>query len=136
MRYTWAFVHRVLIALMVLGFGMALVGVVGEVLGWWNDVGQTLVTVGTIVGALAGTVELVSGASEGTVEAVREDVGGVREALGSVRAEVGGVREDVGEVHDAVEANGEQLGKLETLDDIQRALDKQTGVLEEMRDAG
>lgn len=106
----------------------------GQMLGWWNDVGQILITVGTIVGALAGTVELVSGASLARVEAVQADVGGVREAVSGVREEVGGVRRDVGNVHEAVEANGDQLGKLEGLDDIEHALNEQTSVLEQIRD--
>lgn len=33
MQYSWAFVHRVLVASMLVGFGMAILGIVGEVAG-------------------------------------------------------------------------------------------------------
>lgn len=111
MQYTWDFVHRVLIALMVLGFGMAILGAVGEVLGWWNDIGEVLMTVGTILGALTGVMALLGGASEATIQSLRNDVG---------------------DVHDAVIGNGEKLG---TLDAIEVELDTQTSVLEDIRDS-
>lgn len=138
MQYTWDFVHRVLIALMVIGFGMAALGLIGEILGWWNDVGQILMTVGTVVGAGAGLVELVGGASEATVEAVREDLGTVDEAVGEVHGAVGDVHEAVGDVEGAVGDVQAAVGgvgeKLGTLDAIEVELDTQTSVLEDIRD--
>lgn len=94
----------------ILGLLVAILGGVGELLGWWNEIGELMVSTGTIVGAVAGIFILFEGASQQTVEAT----------------------------HHTVEDNNELVResntKLETLDDVRYELDRQTGVLEDIRD--
>lgn len=94
-------------------FAMAILGLVGEVLGWWNDTGELLVSIGTI--------------------------GGLVLTTGFGFASAG--RRQVSTVHDAVLDNGKtlvsvdgKLDKLDGLDRVQVQLDQQTGVLEDIRD--
>ncbi len=88
----------------------------GQIVGWWNDVGEVGMTVGTLGGLFLTFTTLIRGADSTEVRAV----------------------------HDAVESNGDKLdkldsidaklGKLDDLDRVQLELDKQTGVLEDIRD--
>lgn len=89
--------------LAILFFGMAILGIVGELLGWWNDIGEVLTIVGTIGGLIVSWAALSAGATE----------------------------QQVDRVHAAVVDNGEQLEKLDELDAIQLELDRQTDVLGE-----
>lgn len=101
-------VERYLLFLIVLGLVMVVVGVLGEVLGWWNDTGEVLATVGALV-------SLLVSAGFGVYTSSRRQVQGVRQA---------------------VLENGVQLGKLDKLDKlevIERALvaeDRRTSKLD------
>lgn len=87
-------------------FGVAILGAVGQYLGWWDAIGEVLMSVGTLAGVLITVLGAVEGAT----------------------------RDQVERVHEAVVDNGQQLEQLETLDDIQFELDRQTGVLAQIRD--
>lgn len=87
-------------------FGLAVLGAVGEYLGWWDAIGEVMMSVGTLAGVLITVFGIVEGAT----------------------------RDQVAQVHDAVVDNGQQLQRLDTLDDIQFELDRQTGVLAQIRD--
>lgn len=96
-------------------FGIAILGAVGEYLGWWELVGEVAMTVGTIAGLLLGVSSQITGATESQVD----------------------------RVHEAVQDNGRKLNKLDKLDRlddldkldrVQLELDRQTGVLEDIRD--
>lgn len=106
MALSWEQVQRILVTVMILSFLVAILGGVGEHLGWWDALGEVMMTTGTVVGGLAGIFTLYGGAS----------------------------REQVQEVRAAVVDNGDKLDKLDTLDDIQFELDRQTGVLAQIRD--
>lgn len=95
--------QRLSLVVAILFFGMAILGIVGEVLGWWNDVGELLTTVGTLGGLIVSWTSLTAGSTEAQVD----------------------------RVYQAVVDNGEQLEKLDSLDAIQLELDRQTGVLGE-----
>lgn len=84
-------------------FGIAILGAVGEYLGWWELIGEVAMTVGTIAGLLLGVASHLTSATEAQVDRVQE----------------------------AVRDNGQQLEKL---DRIQLELDRQTGVLQDIRD--
>lgn len=106
MKFKTSTVQRISFVLAILFFGMAILGIVGEVLGWWNDIGEVLTIVGTLGGLLVAWTALAAGSTE----------------------------EQVDRVHRAVVDNGEQLeklGDLEKLDVIQLELDRQTDVLGE-----
>lgn len=100
-----------LIGLAALGFAMAILGIVGEILGWWNDTGEILVTVGTLVGLLVSGGAFIYGAG-------RDQVTDVKQAV-----------LDNGRTLTSVDGKLENLDKLDDLDVVQAKLDTQTGVL-------
>ena len=94
-------------------FAMAVLGLIGELLGWWNDAGAWLVGIGTGGALLLAMLGLLWSASRG----------------------------QVGAIATAVNANGAKLDlangkldlaniKLDQLDAIQFELDRQTGVMD------
>lgn len=86
--------QRLLKTVTIVSFAIAFVTLVGELAGWWNDLGELLLTITTVVGALGGSATVVVGSSE----------------------------EQVRNVHSAVLANGRKLDKLDKLDAIEDAL--------------
>lgn len=109
--------QRILITLTILSFIVAVIALLGELFGWWNDLGEVLLIVATIVGALGGVATMMVGSSS----------------------------EEVRTVHGAVVDNGATLAsmddKLDKLDELEKLdavdgkldaaqvkLDKQTGV--------
>lgn len=103
MKLSTSTFQRLSLVVALLLFAMAILGIVGEVLGWWNEVGEILTTVGTLGGLLVAWSALATGSTE----------------------------EQVDRVHQAVVDNGAKLEKLDKLDGIQLELDRQTGVLGE-----
>lgn len=98
-------VQRSFLILAALFFAMAILGLVGEVLGWWNDAGEVMVTVGTLGGLILTAATYTTGTTE----------------------------DKVARVHGAVVDNGRKLDKLEKLDGLDRIqgeLDRQTGVMD------
>lgn len=119
-----------------LGFGMAILGAVGELLGWWNDVGQILMGAGTLLGVVMTAASVTTGASHEQVEVVQAGVETTHDKLDSMD----GTLDSVDGKLDSVDG---KLEKLDELDVIQAELDAQTGaldrqieVLEQIRDAG
>jgi len=113
MSLEWKTVNRVLTAVSILAFAIAILGAIGEFLGWWNAVGEILITSGAVIGALTGLASLVGGAGQQTVAAIHRTVENNNGLL---------------------EESSQKLDRLETLDDVQYELDRQTGVLEQIRD--
>ncbi len=74
MGLPWPTVQKVLYAIMVLGFGMALVGLIGTILGWFSPPGDVLMIVGTVMGALAGMASLIGSTTRDQAETVVEGV--------------------------------------------------------------
>lgn len=97
-------------------FLLFLVSLIGELLGWWNLIGEIGMGVGAAVSILLTLIGVLAGAGRQQVDAVGDDVRGVRYA---------------------VLANGvrlqklDKLDKLDDLDRVQAELDAQTGVLGE-----
>lgn len=98
--------HRLLVAGSVLGFLVAILGLIGELLGWWDLVGEILMATGTVLGLLLAAVDLFRGASE---------------------AQVNGIDQTL----DRMDAKLDPLDKLDT---IGTRMDQQTVVLEQIRD--
>lgn len=113
-RTKWDYIYYAMIAGTIFFFGMAIVGFVGELLGWWNDVGEALMQVGSAGGALLGGATLVVGSSRSQVEATKDAVEDTRDA--------------VDETKRAVEDNGD------TLERVDEHLSEQTRVLRQIRD--
>lgn len=120
--------ERVFLLEAVLGLLVAALGVVGELLGWWNDVGEVLVTTGTLASVVLGLGFGLANASRRQVTGVREAVEDNGEALSDVHRAVHGNGDKLDAVHEAIA--GED-GVVPELDVIQAELDAQTGVLEE-----
>lgn len=91
-------------------FGIAILGAVGEYLGWWDLIGEVAMTVGTLAGLLLGVASHITTSTETQVDQVQV----------------------------AVETNGSKLdsidGKLDKLDGIDAGIDRQTDLLAEIRD--
>lgn len=102
--------QRLSLVVALLLFAMAILGIVGEILGWWNDVGEILTTVGTLGGLLVAWSALATGSTE----------------------------EQVDRVHQAVVDNGKKLDKLDgiqlELDRQTGVLGEQLAVLTDLRD--
>ncbi len=101
-RTKWDYVYYALIAGTILSFGIALLGLVGELLGWWNDVGEAFMYLGTAAGL----------------------------ALAATTAIIGSTRSQVDETTQAVEDNGVVLHRVDSrLDSVDQEMSKQTIVL-------
>lgn len=120
--------HALLISktVFVIGVLMFLLGLVGELLGWWNDVGEILIQVGTGAGAFGGLATVVVGSSSGEVRAVHEAVEDNGETLHSVDGKLDSADGKL----DSVDGKLDRLEKLDDLDVIQTELDTQTGALD------
>lgn len=113
--------QRLMWVLAALGFATAILGAVGELRGWWNDVGQILMGAGTLVGVVMSSSSLLVSSSSEQVEAVLDG----QETT-----------------HETLESMDSKLDKLDELDVIEAELNAQTGaldrqleVLEQIRDA-
>lgn len=111
--------------MMVAGLLLAIVAIVGELLGWWNDVGEILLAIATIVGTLGGVASLIIGSSSEEVRTVHETV----QENGATLRSVDGKLDKL----DAIDEDLDKLDKLDAIDDdldkVQVQLDTQTGVL-------
>lgn len=109
-KFKTATVQRIFVVGAILFFLMAVAGIVGEILGWWNDVGEIVTIVGTLGSLMLGSGALSTGASQ----------------------------EQVSSVHRAVVDNGRKLDTLDViqheLDRQTGVLDEQLTVLCEVRD--
>lgn len=92
----------------------------GQIAGWWNDVGEVGMTVGTLGGLFLTFTTLIRGADSSEVRAVHEAVESTGETLSSIDAKA--------------DLQIEKLDKLDDLDRVQLELDRQTGVLRDIRD--
>lgn len=101
-------------------FIVGVVSLLGEILGWWNDLGEIGTTVGVLGSTLIGYATLKYGADRSQVSAVHEAVEGNGKTLKSLDRKA--------------DKQIEKLDKLDDLDRIQLELDQQTGVLEDIRD--
>lgn len=123
------FWYSILIA--ILGWSMVALGLVGEHLGWWNDVGQAIINAGSVTGVVAGLVGLFLGASRPQIRQVTTTVADSNQRLKRIGSTVA-----------SVDSKLDKLGQLDKLDVIQVELDRQTGVMDhqvrilgEIRDA-
>lgn len=112
--------------LMIGGALLFLLGLVGELLGWWNDVGELLMQVGTGGGAIGGLAALVIGSSSEEVQEVHEAVEDNGRTLDSVDDKLDSVDGKL----DKLDSVDGKLDKLNELDVIQAELDAQTGALD------
>lgn len=129
--------QRILWFLAALGFGMAILGAVGELRGWWNDVGEVLMGVGTLLGVVMAAASVTTGASHEQVRAVNEGVGIAHAKLDSMDGKL-----DKLDVIEEALVEDRDDGRVSKLDVVQAELNAQTGalkhqvrILEDIREA-
>jgi predicted negative regulator of RcsB-dependent stress response len=120
--------ERILLVGAVLGLLVAALGVLGELVGWWDDVGELLVTTGMLASVVLGLGFGLANASRRQVESVREAVEGHGAMLTDVHRAVDGNGDKLDDVREAIAGEN---GVVTELDVVQAELDRQTGVLEE-----
>lgn len=106
-------------AVMWAGILLGIVAIAGEILGWWNETGEAMLTVATVLGAVGGLMALVVGSSSEEVRTVHHAVQENGETLDSVDTKL-----------DKLDTIDVKLDKLDELDVIQAELDRQTGALD------
>lgn len=100
---------------------IGVVSLLGEILGWWNDLGEIGSTIGMVGGLMLGIATLVLGAG--------------REQATTIRHYVEKNHELAHKNHRVAEKSHELLRSSDsTLDKIQLELDEQTGVLRDIRE--
>lgn len=121
---------RVSLILAAFFFGLAILGAVGEVLDWWNDVGEALVTVGSLAGLVLTGVTAYYAAGRSQVSAVRETVQDNNELLE-------GNNELLQDNNELLQDNNEVLresnDKLDRLNKLEQ-LDRQVELLQDIRE--
>lgn len=115
--------YRLSIGLTIFFFLVAIVGIIGALLDWWNEVGEVIITVGTLAGTIGAFVSIGIGSSRDQVQTVHAAVHAKGSTLGSMDGKLDSV-------DGKLESVDTKLDKLEDLDTIQAELDHQTGVLD------
>lgn len=120
------------LAYMLMGVAMMVLGVAGELLGWWNDLGENLVLSGAIQLALGALLTYLFGASRKQVAVLtaetRSGFREVNERLGSVDEHLGSMDQRLGSVDQRLGSVDQRLGSIEG------KLDEGNGILREIRD--
>lgn len=107
---------------------LAIVSAIGEILGWWNLIGEIGMGIGGTASVILTLIAVLSSAGRGQVAGLGQDVRSVDENVRSVDRNV----EKNGEKLDFVgKALAGEEGVLRELDRIELELDAQTGVLHE-----
>lgn len=108
-----------------LGLAIALLGVIGEYRGWWNDVGELFISFGTVASVATGIIALLIDATKTQVLRVATGI----EANGATLDGHGAKLDRIHEDHGAkLDRNGAKL------DEVNRNLEDSRAVLVEIRD--
>jgi vacuolar-type H+-ATPase subunit I/STV1 len=143
--------ERLLWLLAAVGLGLALLGVAGERASWWNDVGELLITFGTVASVATGVLALLINATKDQVRAVANGVTSHGAKLDEIRDSHGAKLDQIRESHGAkldeirdshgakLDRNGAKLDRIhEDLggmrEDVNRHLENQHDVLVQIRD--
>jgi len=121
--------ERLLWLLAAVGLGLALLGVAGERAGWWNDVGELLITFGTVASVATGVLALLINATKDQVRAVANGVTSNGAKLDEIRDSHGAKLDRNGAKLDRIH---EDLGGMR--EDVNRHLKNQHDVLVQIRD--
>ncbi len=114
--------YRLMILLSILGFSIAALGLVGELLGWWNDIGEWSMAVGMFLGVLTAVIAVMIGSTRGQARRIADAVLDNNGKLDEANGKLDRTNEQLFHIDGKLE-------KLDTLDVIQVNLDHQTGVM-------
>ncbi len=121
--------YHLMIALSLVGLAMVILGLVGEHLGWWNDVGEVLLSFGTLISVLTALVALLVGSTRGQVRRAGDAVLSNNAKLDTANDRLVTIDGKLDKL-DSMDTKLDKLEKLDELDTIQAELDAQTGVLD------
>lgn len=108
---------------------MAILGIVGELLGWWNQEGYLLAVTGIAATALTAIFTLLVGA---TKDQVRDTGAGIRDEIHATRTEI---RDEVRGTREEVRGTREEVrGARQDIVEGNRKLDVHTELLTQIRD--
>lgn len=136
--------ERLLIILSLLSFGLVALGLIGEYRGWWNDVGEMIISFGTVAGVATGVVALVVNSTKTQVRRVADGVEGNGHKLDRIHESHGDkldqIHDSLGDkldqVHDdhgeRLEDLAERIGPVD--EPLAEKLDRQHDVLVQIRD--
>jgi hypothetical protein len=128
--------ERLLWLLAAAGLAIAILGVVGERAGWWNDVGELLITFGTVASVATGVLALLINATKTQAKHVADGVSDNGAKLDEIRDSHGekldrnGAKLD--RIHEDLGGLRENLGGMR--EDVNRRLENQHDVLVQIRD--
>lgn len=127
--------ERLLIVLSLLSLGLVVLGLLDERLGWWNDVGEVLISFGTVASVATAVVALLVNATKGQVHRVADGVEDNGEKLDHVVQGTQTNGEKLDRVIEGTEANGDKLDVLhEDLASVDEHVEAQHDVLLQIRD--
>lgn len=143
--------ERLLWFLAAMGLALALLGVLGEYRGWWNDLGELFISFGTVASAATGVLALVINATKKQVRLVVTGVSANGSKLEQIREDHGSKLDRIHEDHGAkldriYEDHGSKLdehgAKLDRIhedlskgfDSVNENLENQHDVLVQIRD--
>lgn len=118
--------YHLMITLSLIGLGMVILSLVGEHLGWWNDIGEILLSFGTLLSVLTALVALVMGATRGQVRQASDAILENNTKLGTIDRKLDTANSRLG----TIDGKLDKLEKLDDLDRVQVELDTQTGVMD------
>lgn len=136
--------ERLFIVLSILGFALAIRGLVGKLLGGWNDLGALFIPLGTVAGVATGVVAIL-------VDATKEPVRHLADGVEGNGAQLDKIHEDHGDKLDRIyndhgarldriwEDHGAKLDRIhDDLEGLQRglteAVEQQHDVLLQIRE--
>ncbi len=93
--------ERLLWFLAAMGLALALLGVLGEYRGWWNDLGELFISFGTVASAATGVLALVINATKKQVRLVVTGVSANGSKLEQIREDHGSKLDRIHEDHGA-----------------------------------
>lgn len=115
-------------AMFIFGVAMMVLAATGELLGWWNELGEFLGLAGIIATGLALSIALLVGATRRQVVRVETRVGEGNGLLGLLNRK----HDETNAKMDAALARHDETNA--KMDESKSALDRQTRVLEDIRD--
>lgn len=134
---TW---ERIFLVGSIVSFLIAGFAFLGELLGWWNDLGEIAMTTGTVSGVVLAIGFGLGNASRRQADSIHETVADNGGTLASVDGKLDSVDgkldtlDSMDNKLDKLDTMDGKLDKLDDLDRIQLQLDKQTGVLDDQLD--
>lgn len=128
----WDNTLRLIATMSALSFLVALLGLIGELRGWWDDTGEWLMGLGTFGGVLIALIGPLYAAGRGQVRTIGHGMTHVSQQAFRIETRLAGMdtKLDALDQLEKLDTMDAKLDKLDKLDRIQFDLDRQTGILD------